>query len=98
MAQIVDIQIARLKDRLADRGLSLELTDAARHWLADKGFDRRFGARPLKRVIQTELQDKLATAILDNSLSSSHPVLVDKSDVPEALFFVDPKAQDNPAA
>ena len=98
MARIVDIQIARLKDRLADRGLSLELTDAARNWLADKGFDRRFGARPLKRVIQTELQDKLATAILDNSLSSSHPVLVDKSDVPEALFFVDPKAQDNPAA
>ncbi len=88
MTSIVDLQIKRLEKRLSERGLSLDLSDEAREWLAEKGYDPHFGARPLKRVIQTELQDKLATAILNNSLSGLDCVKVEKSDVPEGLFIV----------
>ncbi|MHA6347311.1 ATP-dependent chaperone ClpB [Roseivivax sp. CAU 1761] len=64
MSGIVDIQIARLLKRLAQRKVRLELDGAARAWLADEGYDPVFGARPLKRVIQRALQDPLAEMIL----------------------------------
>src|SRR2546426_7376014 len=60
IAQIVDIQMRGLQRRLAERKLSVRLTDAAREYLANKGYDPAFGARPLKRVIQREIQDELA--------------------------------------
>ena len=77
MGDIVAIQLERLKARLAEKGFGLDISDKAIGWLAEKGYDPRFGARPLKRVIQTELQDKLATAILDKSVDSSHPIVVE---------------------
>jgi ATP-dependent Clp protease ATP-binding subunit ClpB len=64
MASIVDIQIGRLQNLLADRKLKLELDDAARTWLANRGYDPTYGARPLKRVIQKSVQDPLAERIL----------------------------------
>ena len=64
MGGIVDIQLARLTKRLADRKITLELDDAAKDWLADEGYDPVFGARPLKRVIQRVLQDPLAEMLL----------------------------------
>ena len=64
MAKIVDIQIASLQARLADRDISLELTADARNWLADKGYDPHYGARPLKRIIQNHVQDQLAESLL----------------------------------
>ena len=64
MAGIVDIQLRHLAKRLAHRGITLELDDAARKWLADEGYDPVFGARPLKRVIQRALQDPLAEMLL----------------------------------
>jgi ATP-dependent Clp protease ATP-binding subunit ClpB len=64
MDGIVDIQIARLKKRLAARKISLELDGDARKWLADEGYDPVFGARPLKRVIQRALQNPLAELLL----------------------------------
>ena len=87
MGDIVAIQLERLKARLAERGFGLDISDKAIGWLAEKGYDPRFGARPLKRVIQTELQDKLATAILDKSVDSSHPIVVEYTEVPEGLFI-----------
>ena len=68
MDGIVDIQIGLLAKRLARRNIRLELDDAARDWLADRGYDPVFGARPLKRVIQKELQDKLAAMILSGEI------------------------------
>lgn len=88
MSAIVDLQIDILHRRLGERGFSITLSEEAKGWLAEKGYDPHFGARPLKRVIQNELQDKLATAILDNSLSVSDDILIEKSDVPEGLFIV----------
>ena len=87
MGDIVAIQLERLKARLAEKGFGLDISDKAIGWLAEKGYDPRFGARPLKRVIQTELQDKLATAILDKSVDSSHPIVVGYTEVPEGLFI-----------
>ncbi|MGB2302441.1 MAG: ATP-dependent chaperone ClpB, partial [Candidatus Puniceispirillaceae bacterium] len=87
MGDIVAIQLERLKARLAEKGFGLDISDKAIGWLAEKGYDPRFGARPLKRVIQTELQDKLATAILDKSVDSSHPIVVGHTEVPEGLFI-----------
>jgi len=64
MVSIVDIQIGRLQKLLADRKLKLELDDSARTWLANRGYDPTYGARPLKRVIQRSVQDPLAEQIL----------------------------------
>ncbi len=64
MAEIVPIQLRGLRARLAERGVELVLSDAATAWLGERGYDPEFGARPLKRVIQAELVDKLATAII----------------------------------
>ena len=68
MDGIVDIQLARLLKRLAARKITLELDDSARKWLADEGYDPVFGARPLKRVIQTALQNPLAEMLLAGDL------------------------------
>lgn len=64
MGAIVDIQMARLQKLLTDRKITLELSKEAREWLAEKGYDPAYGARPLKRVIQKSVQDPLAEAIL----------------------------------
>ncbi len=72
---IVDILIRRVNERLKDRGLELELTQAAREWLARKGFDPMMGARPLRRVIQRELENRLSEAILKGEISEGKVVV-----------------------
>ena len=76
MAAIVDIQIGRLQKLLADRKLTLELDDTARTWLANKGYDPTYGARPLKRVIQKAVQDPLAEQILAGQIKDGQKVQV----------------------
>lgn len=76
MGAIVGIQLKRLERLLADRRMTIELDDAARDWLAAKGFDPAYGARPLKRVIQKELQDPLARLLLEGQLKDGDAVKV----------------------
>ena len=76
MVAIVDIQIGRLRRLLADRKLTLELDDAARTWLANKGYDPTYGARPLKRVIQKSVQDPLAEQILAGKIKDGETVRI----------------------
>ncbi|WP_421787818.1 ATP-dependent chaperone ClpB [Hyphobacterium sp.] len=76
MGAIVDIQMKRLARLLADRRMTIELDDAARGWLAQKGFDPAYGARPLKRVIQKELQDPLARLLLEGELKDGDAIKV----------------------
>jgi ATP-dependent Clp protease ATP-binding subunit ClpB len=76
MAAIVDIQIGRLQKLLVDRKLTLELDSAARTWLANKGYDPTYGARPLKRVIQKSVQDPLAEQILAGKIKDGQKVPV----------------------
>ena len=76
MGAIVDIQMVRLRTLLEDRKIELELSDAARDWLADRGYDPVYGARPLKRVIQKEVQDPLAEKILGGEIHDGDRVRV----------------------
>ena len=78
IARIVDIQVEGLARRLAARKLDIELTPAAREYLAEKGYDPSFGARPLKRLIQREVQDPLATRLLSGELTDGSKVVVDR--------------------
>lgn len=80
LQQIVDIQARHLQDLLAGRRIGLELTDTARQYLADAGYDPVYGARPLKRVIQREVQDPLALALLRGRFVEGDTVRVDASD------------------
>ncbi len=75
--EIVGLQVAHLAARLVERGLVLQLTDAAKHWVARAGFDPDYGARPLKRVLQREVADPIALGILQGSYRDGDTVLVD---------------------
>ncbi|MDT8316484.1 MAG: ATP-dependent chaperone ClpB [bacterium] len=74
---IIDIQLERLKKLLADRKLTLELSDAAKEKLAEVGFDPHFGARPLKRALQQEIQNPLSMEILSGSFSEGDTIMAD---------------------
>ncbi|MFC9333054.1 ATP-dependent chaperone ClpB [Arthrobacter sp. NPDC057009] len=77
LARIVELQVAELAKRLHERRLSLEVTEGARAWLAMSGFDSAYGARPLRRLVQREIGDRLAKAILAGEISDGDTVLVD---------------------
>jgi ATP-dependent Clp protease ATP-binding subunit ClpB len=80
LGSIVGIQLAGLRKRLADRRISLEVTPGAMRLLAKEGFDPAFGARPLKRVIQRELGDRLAVALLEGTYAEGDTVTVDEAE------------------
>ena len=80
MSGIVDIQLKRLSALLEDRKLTLDLNEAARQWLADAGYDPVYGARPLKRTIQKNLQDPLARLILEGVIADGSTINVDAND------------------
>jgi ATP-dependent Clp protease ATP-binding subunit ClpB len=77
LRQIVDIQLEHVRSRLTARRISLTLTDVAKDWLASEGYDPAYGARPLKRLIQTEIADKLALQILDGTFREDDAVQAD---------------------
>jgi ATP-dependent Clp protease ATP-binding subunit ClpB len=77
IAKIIDLQLDQLRARLAARGLQLDVTDAALVYLANKGYDPDFGARPLKRVLQKDLADPIALAILQGTLAEGDVVEVE---------------------
>ncbi|MDT0248851.1 ATP-dependent chaperone ClpB [Actinomyces oris] len=85
LGEIVEIQLARIAKRLTDRRLSLEVTDAARSWLADEGYDPAYGARPLRRLVQREIGDRLARMLLAGEVLDGQKVVVDKVDGSEGL-------------
>ncbi|MCG2795643.1 MAG: ATP-dependent chaperone ClpB [Actinomycetia bacterium] len=78
--RIVDIQVEHLSERLADRKIEIDMTDGARDLLAEQGFDPAYGARPLKRVIQRDIQDPLAMKVLDGEVREGDVVNVDAID------------------
>jgi len=77
LREIADVQLARVAARFAQRDLALEVTDAAKDWLADRGYDPAFGARPLKRVIRTHLEDPAALKVLDGTYDEGDTITVD---------------------
>jgi ATP-dependent Clp protease ATP-binding subunit ClpB len=85
IAEIVGLQVQQLAGRLAERGLTIELTDRAQEYLARTGYDPDYGARPLKRVIQREVIDPIALALLEGKYSDGATIKVDAS--PDGLVF-----------
>ena len=76
---IVDIQVKQVASRLTDRRISLDMTDTAREWLANTGYDPAYGARPLRRLVQTEVGDQLARMLLAGQVHDGDTVLVDQT-------------------
>ena len=76
---IVNIQVAQVASRLTDRRIKLDVTDAAREWLANTGYDPAYGARPLRRLVQTEVGDQLARMLLAGKVYDGDTVLVDQT-------------------
>src|SRR6516162_6021238 len=85
LAEIVDLQVAALDRRLAERRLTLDVTPAAREWLALTGFDPVFGARPLRRLVQSAIGDQLARALLAGEIVDGDVVRVDLDPAADAL-------------
>ncbi|PZU39991.1 MAG: ATP-dependent chaperone ClpB, partial [Microbacterium sp.] len=94
LAQIVELAVFALQRRLRDRRLTLAVTPDARAWLAERGYDPAFGARPLRRLIQSEIQDRLAMAILGGGVRDGDVVRVDVAADGSALVLT----SDGPAA
>jgi ATP-dependent Clp protease ATP-binding subunit ClpB len=85
LGKIVDIQLLVLGRRLAKRRLTLDVTEAAREWLAMNGFDPVFGARPLRRLVQSSIGDSLAKALLAGDITDGDTVVVDLNDAKDGL-------------
>ncbi|MCI4012750.1 ATP-dependent chaperone ClpB [Brevibacterium sp. ZH18] len=84
LSSIVDLQIQRLAARLTDRRITLEVTDAAKDWLALEGYDPAYGARPLRRLVQREIGDKMARALLAGDIADGDAIVIDLPADPEA--------------
>jgi ATP-dependent Clp protease ATP-binding subunit ClpB len=95
LAQIVDLQVAGLARRLAERRLTLNVTPAAREWLALTGFDPVYGARPLRRLVQSAIGDQLAKALLAGEITDGDTIRVDLDPAADALTVT---AERRPAA
>jgi ATP-dependent Clp protease ATP-binding subunit ClpC len=78
--QIVDLQLKEVEKQLVLKGVTLEVTNSARDWLAEKGYDPVFGARPLRRVIQNEIEDRLSEALLEGRFQAGDRVQIDCED------------------
>jgi len=88
MRDIVEIQINHLRPRLAGRHIALHLSEAAKELLANEGYDPQFGARPLKRVIQREVENRIARAILDGTIRDGDSVEIDAK---EGKLVIEPR-------
>jgi len=89
LAKIVEINLARLNKRLADRRITVEATPAAKEWLALTGFDPVFGARPLRRLIQTTIEDQLAQRVLGGQVREGDTVIFDADENSDGLIILE---------
>jgi ATP-dependent Clp protease ATP-binding subunit ClpB len=96
LAEIVELQLRRLEARLAERGIRIELTPAAKEFLAEAGWDPTYGARPLKRAIQRLVENPLALRLLEGDFVEGDAVLVDAKD--DEIVFEKAKAAEPAAA
>jgi ATP-dependent Clp protease ATP-binding subunit ClpC len=97
ISKIVDLEIAKVCLRLEEHALSLRLTDTARAYLAEKGYDPDHGARPLRRVIQTEVEDALSEKVLADDFAHGDLVIVDVRDE-QLVFYLEEDEADRPVA
>jgi len=96
MAFIVDLQMKEVAERLGERGLNVELTETARKWLAERGYDPAFGARPLKRALQKYVESPLSVSLLSGEFQQGQTILVDVDEQTDLLTF-HPRGEGIPA-
>ena len=84
--QIVDINLREVNERLVEKELSLAATDVAKEWLVEHGYDREFGARPLRRLIQSAVEDKISDAVLSGDFGPGDTILVDADEEGEIVL------------
>lgn len=87
MMEIVDLQMEEIRSRLEEHGLKVELSPAAREWLANEGYDANFGARPLKRALQKYVESPLSISILSGEFASGDTVLVELDEEKKEVYF-----------
>jgi len=87
MREIVDLQMQEVRSRLEEHGLKVELTPAAREWLAQEGFDPAFGARPLRRALQKYVESPLSVSLLSGQFATNDTVVVDLDPENKQLVF-----------
>src|SRR5512136_192090 len=87
MVKIVDLQMKEIQDRMGDTGLTIELTDHARQWLAETGYDSAFGARPLRRALQKYLESPLSLSILSGEFPRDAHIIAEVNDTRDGLVF-----------
>jgi len=95
--QIVDLQLTELEKTLLLKGVALEMTDTAKDWLGEKGYDTVFGARPLRRVIQNELEDRLSEALLQERFTAGDTVMIDVAEDGDLVLTTRTPAPEEPA-
>jgi ATP-dependent Clp protease ATP-binding subunit ClpC len=83
---IVDLELLKVGERLIEHAITLDVTDAARAWLAEKGYDPEFGARPLRRLIQNEVEDALSDGILSGKFSIASVIRLTTNDEGELML------------
>lgn len=88
LARIVETNLAKLNSRLADRRITVETTDAAKEWLATAGFDPVYGARPLRRLIQTTIEDQLARKVLAGEVVEGDTVIFDGNEDRDGIVIL----------
>jgi len=96
LARIVEINLSRLNARLADRRIAVDVTSAAKEWLALTGFDPVFGARPLRRLIQTTIEDQLARRVLSGQVREGDTVIFDADEGTDGLIIRYPSDLSDP--
>jgi ATP-dependent Clp protease ATP-binding subunit ClpC len=87
MAKIVDLQMKEIQERMGENGLTIELTEAARQWLAETGYDPAFGARPLKRALQKYLESPLSLNLLSGTFTRNAHIIADVNEAKDGLVF-----------
>jgi ATP-dependent Clp protease ATP-binding subunit ClpC len=95
--QIVDLQLAKLGKRLVDQQIKIDVTDAAKDLLAKEGYDRMYGARPLRRVITSRIEDQLSEEVLRGRISRGDTVVVDGSPEGGFTFHTEPRREETPS-
>jgi ATP-dependent Clp protease ATP-binding subunit ClpC len=86
MERIVDLQMEQIRERLSEHGIEVDITDSARTWLAQEGYDPAFGARPLKRALQKHVESPLSIRILQGEFGEGDRVIVDFAEEDGLVF------------
>jgi len=87
ISKIVDLELRLVSERLVQRDIRLEISDPAREFLVDKGYDEKYGARPLRRAVERYVEDALAESILAGDIKAGEPIFVELSETSDSLFF-----------